>query len=434
MAKKKNRSADAPRQRTRKEILLDNRQRARDRKFLLLGGIATGVAILLVLVGAAFSFLIVPSRVVVSVNGHDITVQDFRNRYRYERRLALNRYESLRMLQQQFGGQVNLLNEIQTLQTALADEFTMGVRVKSTLIEDLLIVEEARASDLSVSEAELDELIDAEIASRYSKYTAAQATATVEARSQSVSQGEGDAGDDATNTGDVPAQEAIDILTKAELEQGIEGFAQELSDDSGLSLDDYRQILEYGLLREMLKSQVTEGNVVDTELRIQARHMLISFENSPAGSGSDSAGRTREQALELAENLLERLELGESFSYLVDLYSDDPSAAYNQGDLGWFAKGRMVPAFEEAAFELAVDEFSTPVETEFGFHIIQVTDSDPNAPIAADARRSAIDEYFRDWLIELQSTAEIEEHGLISDQIPVGAAKQAEEFRNNLGS
>ena len=431
MAKKKRTTEEAPRRQTRKEILLATRQRERDRKFLLLGGIATGFALLLVVIGAVYSFLVVPARLVVSVNGTDITIQDFRNRYRYERQLTLNRYESMRFLQQQFAGQVNLLNEIQVLQTALSDEFTMGVRVKSTMIEDLLIADAAREAGLSVSNAELDALIEAEVASRYSKYTAAQATATITAREAAASEQEAaDAGDNAT--GADPEAEAIDIITEEELNQGTAGLAEELDDTNGLTLDEYRQILEYGLLREMVRSHVTEGNVETTELRIRARHLLIAFEAQPGGNESDTAGRTQEEALAFTEGLIARLELGESFDYLVDLYSDDPTAEFNQGDLGWFAKGRMVPAFEEAAFALAVNETSAPVETEFGYHIIQVTDSDPDAPISADALEGAIDEYFRNWLVEQQAAANIEERGLVSDQIPVGAAKEAEEFRTSL--
>ena len=432
MAKKKRTTAEAPRRQTRKEVLLATRQRERDRKFLLLGGIATGIALLLVVIGAAYSFLVVPARLVVSVNGTDITIQDFRNRYRYERQLTLNRYESMRFLQQQFAGQVNLLNEIQILQTALSDEFTMGVRVKSTMIEDLLIAEAAREAGLSVSGAELDGLLEAEVASRYSKYTPAQATATITAREAAASGQAADTGDDAAATD--PEAEAIDIISEEELSQGTAGLAEELDDTNGLTLDEYRQILEYGLLREMVRSHVTEGNVETTEPRIRARHLLIAFEDQPQGneSDADAEGRTQEEALALAESLIARLELGESFDYLVDLYSDDPTAEFNQGDLGWFAKGRMVPAFEEAAFALAVNETSAPVETEFGYHLIQVTDSDPNAPISADALESVIDEYFRNWLVEQQAAANIEERGLVSDQIPVGAAKEAEEFRNSL--
>lgn len=432
MAKKKRTTEEAPRRQTRKEILLATRQRERDRKFLLLGGIATGIALLLVVLGAVYSFLVVPARLVMSVNGTDITVQDFRNRYRYERQLALNRYESMRFLQQQFAGQVNLLNEIQVLQTALSDEFTMGVRVKSTMIEDLLIAEAAREAGLSISDAELNELLEAEVASRYSKYTAAQATATIVAREATASEQAADAGDDAASTDSGPEAEAIDIISEEELSQGTAGLAEELDDTNGLTLDGYRQILEYGLLRAMVRSHVTEGNVETTDPRIRVRHLLIAFEDQPGGNEPDAAGRTQEEALALAESLIARLELGESFDYLVDLYSDDPTADFNQGDLGWFAKGRMVPAFEEAAFALSVNETSAPVETEFGYHLIQVTDSDPDAPISADALESAIDEYFRNWLVEQQVAADIEEKGLVSDQIPVGAAKEAEEFRNSL--
>ena len=430
MAKKKRTAEEAPRRRTRKEILLATRQQERDRKFLLLGGIATGIALLLVAIGAVYSFIVVPARLVVSVDGHEITVQEFRNRYRYERQLALNRYETMRMLQQQFAGQVNLQNEIQTLQTALADEFTMGVRVKSTMIEDLLIAAAARDAGLSVSETQLNELIESEVATRYSKFTAAQATATVTAREEAASEQAADAGDDAENA--VPDPPAIDVLSDEELRQGTEGLAEELDDTSGLTLAAYRQILEYGLLREMVRSHVTEGNVETTELRIKARHILIAFEGRTGADASGGVGRSQDDALELAESLVARLGLGESFDYLVDLYSDDPTANMNQGDVGWFARGRMVAPFEEAAFALAVDEISEPVLTDFGYHIIQVTDSDPNADINADALQRAIDEYFRDWLVEQQAAANIQEKGLVSDQIPVGAAKGAEEFRNSL--
>ena len=56
----------------------------------------------------------------------------------------------------------------------------------------------------------------------------------------------------------------------------------------------------------------------------------------------------------------------------------------------------------------------------------------PHLPLGADALEGAIDEYFRNWLVEQQAAANIEERGLVSDQIPVGAAKEAEEFRNSL--
>ncbi len=71
-----------------------------------------------------------------------------------------------------------------------------------------------------------------------------------------------------------------------------------------------------------------------------------------------------------AEDLLKKLKEGESFEALATRFSSCPSKARG-GDLGAFGRGRMVPAFEEAAFALAVDEVSAPVQTQFGYHLIQ---------------------------------------------------------------
>ncbi len=74
---------------------------------------------------------------------------------------------------------------------------------------------------------------------------------------------------------------------------------------------------------------------------------------------------------ELAE-LRERIVKGESFSMLAALYSQDPGSARKGGELGFFPRGRMVAEFESAAFALKPGEVSPIIETQFGFHIIQL--------------------------------------------------------------
>lgn len=89
-----------------------------------------------------------------------------------------------------------------------------------------------------------------------------------------------------------------------------------------------------------------------------------------APTPSDSA---RNEALAEANRVLELAVGGEDFGELAGEYSQDPGSKDNGGDLGWFRLGDMVDAFEEAAFSMAVDQISQPVETPFGFHIIKVT-------------------------------------------------------------
>ena len=94
----------------------------------------------------------------------------------------------------------------------------------------------------------------------------------------------------------------------------------------------------------------------------------VSWKKDP--SKQDSADTKN-----LAKNLYARANSGESFSTLANEYSMDPgNQGTKGGDLGWFKKGQMVKQFEEAAFASKKDQILKPVESNFGFHIIQVRD------------------------------------------------------------
>lgn len=92
--------------------------------------------------------------------------------------------------------------------------------------------------------------------------------------------------------------------------------------------------------------------------QVQVRHILIA--------GNDAAARAK------AELLLKDLKAGADFAELARRNSADPGSAAKGGDVGFFAKGRMVPEFEQAAFAMQQDgELSDVVQTQFGFHILQ---------------------------------------------------------------
>lgn len=74
-----------------------------------------------------------------------------------------------------------------------------------------------------------------------------------------------------------------------------------------------------------------------------------------------------------AKDLKTRLENGEDFGQLAQQNSKCPSGR-SGGDLGFFGKGMMVPEFEKAAFGCNVNEVSDPVKTQFGYHLIKVTE------------------------------------------------------------
>ncbi len=100
----------------------------------------------------------------------------------------------------------------------------------------------------------------------------------------------------------------------------------------------------------------------------RARHILFRV-----AAGTPEADRL--SVRNLAESVRKRVEAGEDFASLARSMSQDPASAEQSGDLGYFGRGQMVPAFEKAAFETSVGKVAPVVESEFGFHVVQVTDS-----------------------------------------------------------
>jgi peptidyl-prolyl cis-trans isomerase C len=104
--------------------------------------------------------------------------------------------------------------------------------------------------------------------------------------------------------------------------------------------------------------------------QIRASHILIKFDAADSGTDPNEA-KTKAKAT--TEGLLKQIKEGADFAELAKAHSACPSAP-SGGDLGFFPRGQTTPPFEKVAFELQVGQVSDIVETEYGFHIIKVTD------------------------------------------------------------
>ncbi|GAC05550.1 peptidyl-prolyl cis-trans isomerase D [Paraglaciecola agarilytica NO2] len=132
-----------------------------------------------------------------------------------------------------------------------------------------------------------------------------------------------------------------------------------------LSVDDLLAGIE---VSEDEAEQYYEQNIQDfrTQEERRASHILIEF------------GDDQQKAEQQAEDMLAKINNGEDFAELAETFSSDTFSAENGGDLDWFSMGMMDPAFEDAAFALQnVGDVSDVVESEFGFHIIKLTDVKP---------------------------------------------------------
>jgi peptidyl-prolyl cis-trans isomerase D len=119
-----------------------------------------------------------------------------------------------------------------------------------------------------------------------------------------------------------------------------------------------------------IKKYYEENTLIfEVPKELRASHILIK----PSILVEESA-QARDDAKKKAEEVLSKLKEGEDFASLAKKYSQDPGSAVKGGDLGYFKKGDMVGPFEEAAYSLKKGEISDIVETDFGYHLIKVTD------------------------------------------------------------
>ncbi|MDH4423572.1 MULTISPECIES: peptidylprolyl isomerase PrsA [Bacillus] len=121
------------------------------------------------------------------------------------------------------------------------------------------------------------------------------------------------------------------------------------------------ETIKDGVRAQLAQEKAVEKTITDKELKdnykpeIKASHILVKDEAT-------------------AKKVKEELGQGKSFEELAKQYSEDTGSKEKGGDLGFFGPGKMVKEFEDAAYKLKKDEVSEPVKSQFGYHIIKVTD------------------------------------------------------------
>ena len=436
MAKKNRKKDEQERELTRKEQHMKAADRERNRRVMLGVGITLGLVLLVLLFGILAEFVFKPNSAVASVGDEKIATKDFWKRTYYEQNQLENQYVQMQQLQQQFGGQDIFGAQLSQIQATLSSPFSLGVDVLDKMIEEKIVAREAAARGITVSDEEVDQAIREEIASAQGAVTEAQATSTAEAATVATATAESwtptpTATIDASGTITATAtafptpepQPTRPLLTEELYQEGVTNLNENLQQFNGMALADYRDIVKARLLSNKLSEVIGEEEVETTETQVHARHILLREitppeptavpegqpEPEPTATPTEvpegaptpvptPAPRTLDEARALAEELRQRILDGEDFATLAAEYSDDLGSGQNGGDLDWFGLGAMVAPFEEAAFALAPGEISEPVETQFGYHLIEVLEKDDARPKDEATLDQERNQAYFDWL------------------------------------
>jgi parvulin-like peptidyl-prolyl isomerase len=164
---------------------------------------------------------------------------------------------------------------------------------------------------------------------------------------------------------------------------------------------------------------------------VKASHILI-------GVDAKASAEEKKKALKKAEDLHKELAGGADFATLAKANSSCPSSQQG-GDLGFFGKGQMVPSFEKAVFALKPGEISDVVETQFGYHIIKLTDKKGTEKAEFKEVRARVEEYLMgqkinaavaEYLSEAKKTAKIE----VFDKLMVAYQQTPQTGSNEISS
>ena len=208
-----------------------------------------------------------------------------------------------------------------------------------------------------------------------------------------------------------------------------EGYAAAL-EQIGISDGELRTELGRQLaIQEMIDKDITPATTVSEQEstdfyennpafffspeQVRASHILILV-SPDAGEEEKSEARSR------ITEIRKRIVAGEDFAELAGQFSEDGSSM-NGGDLGFFQKGQMVKPFADAAFSLQIGELSEVVTTQYGFHLIRVTDRKAESVVPFEQVQLKIFEYLQrekvmvaieELAAQLRSQAEIQEYTL----------------------
>jgi len=379
---------------------------------------------------------------VAVVDGDKITANDFQAQVRLARQNLVSSAVQTYQFGQMFGDNPQFmsstLSQLYQIQSQL-EPTTVGNQVLEQMIQDKLIRQEAKRRGITVTKDEVDKAIQeafgyfpngtptteptlesrptSTLSALQMTLTAptvtplvtptptATLTATLGITSTATIAPTAIPSATATIT-PIPSATPTSAPTATPTEYTFEGYqgvyktqVANLKTNLNFSEKNLNYLFESQLYRKKVTDAVLkELNVTPEEEEVWARHILVPDEAT-------------------ANIVEQKLKDGEDWNALAAQFSTDTSTKDQGGDLGWFGKGKMVATFEDAAFKLAVGEISQPVQSDFGWHIIQVLGHEAR-PLSTSDYATYKQTRFDEWIKELRDKSKVEVRDVWKEFVP----------------
>ena len=180
---------------------------------------------------------------------------------------------------------------------------------------------------------------------------------------------------------------------------------EQIAIQQGYTVEELKKILGDRLYINKLLEKKLNIVITDEEAKKFFDENKADLEEKEQIKASHILVKTEEEATDIEKQLKE----GKQFTELANQYSIDPGSNKTGGELGFFPKGVMVKEFEDAAFKLNINEVSNPVQTQFGYHIIKVTDKKPAKEANYDELKDKIKDYLKQQRLTEESKTYVED-------------------------
>ncbi len=403
-------------------------QEQQQRKMLIIASIIVGAIVLIVLAyGILDQTILKNQKPVAKVGDTDIRSEEFIKMVKLERQQMNGQAYQYETYKQFFGfdeqNTAYFDSLIQQIQAQMAVPETVGATVLTNMINSKVIGFYAKENGIDVTEQEIQEAIQRDFGyfpngtptpentpipyatstlspTQYALVTATPTLAPTEEIAETETVDETATEEAVVETEVVTEEVQDDSAATATVVPSPTAYTEDLFQENyksfvenfgniGLSEKDVLELYRVQLINQKVFELIT-ADIPTEEEQLWARHILVP-------------------TVEEAEAVLDRLNNGEDWSVIAAEVSTDTSNKDKGGDLGWFGKNAMVTEFETAAFELEIGEISEPVQTTFGFHVIQLLGKEVR-PIESSQLDQNKQTFFNEWLTKEKEKYTIEQY------------------------